>query len=84
MPFLDIYLLGYQDSTIKIYFNLKDQKSCITIKGHKVPIVSICSITNGKIISCSEDKTIKMWYIDINAFVMQEKINYACTKTFTN
>lgn len=59
----NIVVLGSKDGTVKI-LSVKSIKCCKTLSGHTKKVTSAFFSKDGKsIISCSDDKTIKIWNV---------------------
>ena len=69
--------------TIKIY-NIKDYHCDISIEEHKDAVISIAQLDNGKLVSCSDDKTIQIWTISNFSYQCVHLIQNATQKCFIN
>ena len=57
---LDLLWALIRDNKINIY-DSKDYKRLQILEGHKENVISIIRLVDGRIASCSNDKTIKIW-----------------------
>lgn len=69
---------AFNDSTIKIYssFTLS-----LTLQGHSFKVTSLDQLPNSQLVSCSVDKTIKIWTISENSYKCEHTINEAHSLT---
>lgn len=65
------------DEIIKIYNPSNNYQCELTFKAHDKPINYLCILKNGKIISCSNDKSIKIWSIYRSSYVCDYTIENA-------
>ena len=63
-----------EDNNIILYRNMEKDA---TLKGHSGPVHSIAQLENEKIISCSNDKTIKIWNKKGSTYVVENTIEKA-------
>ena len=56
----DIFASGSFDGSIKIW-KLNEEKEIQSLEGHESYVISVIKITNGDLVSCSNDHTIKIW-----------------------
>ena len=56
----DIFASGSFDGTIKIW-DINSMEAIQTLEGHQSYVISVIKISNGDLISCSNDHCIKIW-----------------------
>ena len=64
---------------IKIFNPANDYKCEIVINDHKKKVNSLCELSNGILVSCSDDRTIKYWKLGKDSYecVHSIPVNYA-------
>ena len=57
----------------QLVIDIENDKTDMTIEGHTTPVYSLCQLENGKVLSGSVDKSIKIWEVG--------KDRYKCEST---
>lgn len=67
------------DSKLRVYDPNKGYKLKIIISGHRESVFSACQLENDDIVSCSMDKTLKIWSLTQDSYKLKFNINFAHT-----
>ena len=68
------FVTGSLDKSIIIYNN-KTFKPDLTIKEHNGSVRSVIKLNSGELVSCSDDKTIKLYNINENEYKVIQTLN---------